>query len=66
MPDGLVMHNVVLLTFKTHPSRDVHRAIHDLWPHFHKEHDQHSLGNLTKNDYVCQFLRKLDGKPIPG
>jgi hypothetical protein len=29
----------LLVTLETHPSRDVHRAIHDLWPHFHKEHD---------------------------
>jgi len=28
----------LLLTLETHPSRDVHRAIHDLWPQFHKEH----------------------------
>ena len=26
----------LLLTLKTHPSGDVHRAIHDLWPQFHK------------------------------
>jgi hypothetical protein len=31
----------------------VHRAIHDLWPQFHKEHARHSLGNLTKKDLVC-------------
>jgi hypothetical protein len=37
----------------------------DLWPYFYKEHDRLSLGNLTKKDFVCQFLRKLDGKPIP-
>jgi len=55
----------LLLTLETHPSRDVHRAIHDLWPPFHKEHDRLSLGNLTIKDPVCQFLRKLDGKPIP-
>jgi len=55
----------LLLTLETHLSGDVHRAIHDLWPHFHKEHDRFSLGNLTKKDHVCQFLRKLDGKPIP-
>ncbi|KAL9347477.1 hypothetical protein Peur_058843 [Populus x canadensis] len=55
----------LLLTLETHPSGDVHRAIHDLWPLFHKEHDRLSLGNLTKKDPVCQFLRKLDGKPIP-
>jgi hypothetical protein len=53
------------LTLETHPSGDVHLAIHDLWPQFHKEHARHSLGNLTKKDLVCQFLRKLDGKPIP-
>jgi hypothetical protein len=55
----------LLLTLETHPSGDVHRAIHDLWPHFHKEYDRLSLGNLTKKDPVCQFLRKLDRKPIP-
>jgi len=55
----------LLLTLETHPSRNVHRAIHDLQPQFHKEHARHSLGNLTKKDPVCQFLRKLDGKPIP-
>jgi hypothetical protein len=55
----------LLLTLETHTSGDVHRAIHDLWPQFHKEHARHSLGNLTKKDHVCQFLRKLDGKPIP-
>jgi hypothetical protein len=55
----------LLLTLETHPSGDVHRAIHDLWPRFHKEHDRLSLGNLTIKDLVCQFLRKLDGKLIP-
>ena len=55
----------LLLTLETHPSGDVHRAMHDLWPQFHKEHDRLSLGNLTIKDHVCQFLRKLDGKPIP-
>jgi hypothetical protein len=51
----------LLLTLETHPSGDVHRAIHDLWPHFHKEHDRHSLGNLTKKNLVCQFLRNWMG-----
>jgi len=54
----------LLLTLETHPSGDVHRAIHDLWPRFHKKHDRLSLGNLTIKDPICQFLRKLDGKPI--
>jgi len=43
----------LLLTLEMHPNGDVHRAIHDLWPHFHTEHDQLSLGNLTKKDHVC-------------
>jgi len=30
--------NNLLLTLETHPSGDVHRAIHDLWPQLHKEH----------------------------
>ena len=55
----------LLLTLEMHPSGDVHRAIHDLWPQFYKEHDRRSLGNLTIKDPVCQFLRKLDEKPIP-
>jgi hypothetical protein len=55
----------LLLTLETYPSGDVHRAILDLWPHFHKEHDRLSLENLTKKDHVCQFLRKLDRKLIP-
>jgi len=42
----------LLLTLETHPK-------------FHKEHDRLSLGNLTIKDPTCQFLRKLDGKPIP-
>jgi len=37
----------------SHHSGDVHRAIHVLWPYFHKEHDRHSLGNLTKKDPIC-------------
>jgi len=55
----------LLLTLEMHSSGDVHRAIHDLWPQFHKKHARHSLENLTKKNLVCQFLRKLDGKPIP-
>jgi hypothetical protein len=53
--DGLSKESLdnLLLTLETHPSGDVHCAIHDLWPHFHKEHDRLSLGNLTKKDPVC-------------
>ena len=28
----------LLLALGTYLNGDVHRAIHDLWPHFHKEH----------------------------
>ena len=34
----------LMLTLKSHHSGDMHRAIHDLWPYFHKEHAHHSLG----------------------
>lgn len=54
----------ILLTLETHP-RDVQRVILDLWHLFEKEHNQYSLWNLTLKDHVCQFIRKLDRKPIP-
>ncbi|KAH9659498.1 hypothetical protein KPL70_023866 [Citrus sinensis] len=54
----------ILLSLETHPSGYVQGAILQLWPLFQKEHARYSLGNLTTNDPVCQFIRKLDGKPI--
>jgi hypothetical protein len=65
--DGLSKESLdnLLLTLEMHPNGDVHREIHDFLLHFHKEHDRLSLGNLTKKDLVCQFLRKLDEKLIP-
>jgi hypothetical protein len=53
--DGLSKESLdnFLLTLKTHPSGDVHCAIHDLWQQFHIEHDRLSLGNLTIKDHVC-------------
>ena len=56
----------ILLTLETHPSGDVQRVLLDLWPIFQDEHERYSLGNLTQKDPVCQFLRKLDGKPTIG
>jgi hypothetical protein len=54
VPDEHVMHNfILLLNLEMHPNGDVHRVIHDLWLHFHKEYDRHSLRNLTKKDYFC-------------
>jgi hypothetical protein len=43
----------LLLTFEKYPGGDVHCAIHNLRPHFHKEHARHSLGNLTIKDLIC-------------
>ena len=54
----------ILLSFETHPSGYVQGVILQLWPLFQKEHTRYSLGNLTINDPVFQFIRKLDGKPI--
>ena len=56
----------ILLTLETYPSVDVQRVLLDLWPIFQDEHERYSLGNLTQKDPVCQFLRKLDGKPTIG
>jgi hypothetical protein len=55
--DGLSKESLdnLLLTLEMHPSGDVHRAIHDLWPHFHKEYAQHNLGNLTKKTLFVSF-----------
>ena len=55
----------LLLTLKSHHSGDVHRAVHDLWPYFHKEHARLSLGNLTKKDPVCQFFKKTGWEAYP-
>jgi len=65
--DGLSKESLdnILSTLETHPSGYVHIAIHELWDIFLKEHERYSLGNLTLKDPVCQFIRKLDGKPIP-
>ncbi|KAH9670241.1 Ribonuclease H [Citrus sinensis] len=64
--DGLNKESLddILLSLETHPSGYMQRAILQLWPLFQKEHARYSLGNLTINDPVCQFIRKLDGKPI--
>jgi hypothetical protein len=71
--DGLSKESLdnLLLTLETHPSGDVHRAIHDLWPQFHKEHARHSLGNLIKKDRPCLPVFKKIGweaypRPIEG
>lgn len=65
--DGLSKESLddLLSTLETHPSGFVHRELLNLWQQFKKEQEQYSLGNLTLKDPVCQFLRKLDGKPVP-
>jgi hypothetical protein len=55
----------VLESLETHPSGLVQSEIYKLWVQFQEEHARYSLGNLTQNDPVCQFIRKLDGKHIP-
>ena len=64
--DGLNKESLddILLSLEMHHSGYVQGAILQLWPLFQKEHARYSLGNLTINDLVCQFIRKLDGKPI--
>ena len=54
----------IFLSLETHLSGYVQGAILQLCPLLQKEHARYSLGNLTINDIVCQFIRKMDGKPI--
>jgi len=54
----------ILRSLETHPSGYVQREIQNLWKLFQKESAQFSLGNLTLKYHVCQFIRKLEGKPI--
>ena len=54
----------ILRSLETHPSGYVQREIQNLWKLFQKKSVQFSLGNLTLKNPVCQFIRKLDGKPI--
>mgnify|MGYP000866703019 FL=1 len=65
--DGLSKESLddILLTLETHPCGLMQRELLDLWNKFKNEHQRYSLGNLTLKDPVCQFIRKLDGKPIP-
>ena len=54
----------ILQALETHPSGEVHIVLLDLFKLFTAEKERYSLGNLTLNDPVCQFIRKLDGKQI--
>ena len=64
--DGLNKESLddILLSLETHPSGYVQGAILQLWSLFQKERARYSLGNLTINDFVYEFIRKLDGKLI--
>ena len=55
----------LVLTFKSHHRGDVHHAIHDLWPHFHKEHAHHNLGNLTKTKDLVPVFKKIGWEAYP-
>ena len=65
--DGLSKESLdnILETLETHPCGSVQCELLKLWACFQKEYARYSLGNLTQNDPVCQFIRKLDGKHIP-
>ena len=52
------------LTLETHLCGIVQRELLSLWTQFISDNQRYSLGNLTINDHVCQFIRKLDRKPI--
>ena len=54
----------ILRSLETHPSGYVQREIQNLWKLFQKESAQFSLGNLTLQDPVFHFIRKLNGKHI--
>ena len=54
----------ILQALETHPSGEVHIVFLDLFKLFTVKKERYSLGNLTLNDPVCQFIRKLDGKQI--
>ncbi|KAF3445880.1 hypothetical protein FNV43_RR11057 [Rhamnella rubrinervis] len=64
--DGLSKESLddILLTLETHSCGVVHCELLNLWHLSKDEQHRHSLGNLTLNDPVCQFIRKLDGKHI--
>ena len=65
--DGLSKESLddIRLTLETHPCGIVQRELLALWSQFISDSQRYSLGNLTKNDPVCQSIRRLDGKPIP-
>ena len=64
--DGLSKESLdnVPQTLETHPCGYVHRVFLELFDLFQKEKERYSLGTVTLNDPVCQFLRKLDEKQI--
>ena len=54
----------ILRSLEMHPSGYVQRENQNLWKPLQRESAEFSLGNLTLKDPVCQFIRKLDEKPI--
>ena len=65
--DGLSKESLddIRITLETHPCGKVQGELLALWHQFVDDQQLYSLGNLTKNDPVCQFVRKLDGKHLP-
>ena len=62
--DGLSKESLdnIVQTLETHPSGDVHRVLLALADLFFRKRDHYNLGNLTTQDPVCQFMRKLEKK----
>ena len=54
----------IIQSIETHPSGEVQAILLDLMNLFDREKQHYCLGDLTLNDPVCQFTRKLDGKQI--
>ena len=66
--DGLSKESLdeIIWALETHPSRVVHRVLLDLVELFNIEKEHYNIRNLTLKDPIYQFIRKLDGKQIPG
>ena len=64
--DGLNKESMydILWALETHPIDTYREQFFNYWLLFQKERASHILKNLTIKDLVCQFIRKLGGKPI--
>jgi len=49
-------------TLETHPSGDIHEVLFDLFQLFQNEKEHHLPNNLTINDPIYCFFKKIEGK----